>query len=256
MAGFKGLKPGVLTVLPYEPIQAWQRQFGEPAKAYHAFTHFRDMRNRTCSGAYRTHRTECDHKPLKSSAEVAPKHWREWSRHYAWVERAIQWDEEIDRQTREQLAHAQVEARERHMRLAQASLTILSQPIRAALEAAKDPKLVERLTQQALDSTQGATDLINQVAMLAKVIPAIVTMERLALGMSTESIEHERKKHDEGLVFANRIAADPVATRLAIQLLDRFAGDGQGFSLGPGTPGEPGEVADGAAPEPPDGEAG
>jgi hypothetical protein len=47
-----------------------------------------------------------------------------------------------------------------------------------------------------------------------------VNVERLALGMTTETVEVGDKRQSDASL-ADRIVQDPVATDLAIQLLDR-----------------------------------
>lgn len=87
--------------------------------------------------------------------------------------------------------------------------TVLSYPVRDALEAAGDPAQREKL--------------VSQVVRVASAIPAVVTMERLALGMTTESVEVEEKREFD-IEFDNRILADPEAVELAQKLLRIGAG--------------------------------
>jgi hypothetical protein len=236
-----------------EAPDPWERQPGETTTQWHAFTHFRDMPVHSCLEAYRQHRQHCMHLSTDHLYE-APKHWRVWSSQMAWMDRAQAWDSEVDRQVRERLIKAQIEARERHARLAQAMLTVLSLPVKAALEAARDPEMVQRLVVSA-GTVAGAKELVQQVARISSVVPGVVTMERLALGLTTDNV-HVDDRDDDGISFADRIANDPAATDLAIQLLDRLVGPSQGAPIGLGPPSIEGQVADSPAPEPPDPEAG
>jgi hypothetical protein len=236
-----------------EATQPWERQPGETTTQWHAFTHFRELQVHSCLEAYRQHRRNCMHLSTEHLYQ-APKHWRVWSSQMAWMDRALAWDSELDRQVRERLIKAQVEARERHARLAQAMLTVLSLPVKAALEAARDPELVQRLVASTA-TMAGTKDLMQQVARISSVVPGVVTMERLALGLTTDNV-HVDDRDDDGISFADRIANDPAATDLAIQLLDRLVGPGQSPALGLGAPSIEGQVADSPAPEPPDPEAG
>lgn len=138
------------------------------------------------------------------------------------MERAALWDAEIDRQHREKLVQAQLEARQRHARLAQATLTVLSLPVKAALEAARDPALVQKMVEAAGHGPAGSYQLLAAIARVASVIPSVVTMERQALGMTTVSVEVEEQREFD-VSFADRVVKDQVATELAIQLLDRVA---------------------------------
>ena len=201
---------------------AWERQRREPSRSWHAFTHFRDLSvDRSIARAWRQHRATCAHVPAPEGRR-APGRWAIWSARWGWVDRAARWDAEIDRQHREKSMQAQLEARERHARLAQATLTVLTMPIRAALEAAKDPTVIQRLTEHAKIGSGGAIQLLATISRMAQVIPSMVTVERLALGMTTESMEVEDKRNVDAS-FADRITQDPEATSLAIALLDRLA---------------------------------
>lgn len=224
----------------------WERQRGEPVRAYHAFCHFRDQKVHSCAVAYRTHKRECEHDPVPDDTD-APRRWRLWSSEWGWVERAAVWDAEIDRQHREKLIQTQLEARERHARLAQATLTVLSLPVKAALEAARDPALVQKMVEAAGHGPAGAYQLLAAIARMASVIPSVVTMERQALGMTNESLEIEENR-DFDVEFANRIVADSEATDLAIALLHRVAaGAGPHPAFGTGASREPRQMGDGAA---------
>lgn len=224
----------------------WERQHGETARSYHAFCHFRDQKVHSAAVAYRTHRLECEKNPVPDHT-LAPHHWRIWSSQWGWVERAALWDAEIDRQHREKVVQAQLEARERHARLAQATLASLSLPVKALLEAARDPALVQKMVDQAAAGPAGSYQLLSTIARMASVMPSVVTIERLALGLTTESVEVEDKR-DFDVAFTNRILADSEAVDLAIALLHRAAGPGAPPALGPGAPREP-QVADGDTPK-------
>jgi hypothetical protein len=127
----------------------------------------------------------------------------------------------VDRQTRARVLKAQVDARERHARLAQAVLSVLTGPVRAALNAAQDPELLERLTNHAKLGPAQAMQVFRNVGRLAAVMPAVVGMERLALGMNTEAVAIDSARQDDDWL-ADRIQQDPEATDLAIALLDRL----------------------------------
>lgn len=243
----------------------WDKQVGEPDKAYHAFLHFRAQppNFHSCREAYRDHLRSClktEGLPVDPDAfSKAPKHWRLWSSQWGWVERVAAWDREVNRRAHEKLLTAQVEARERHVRLAQAMIGVLTLPVKAAMKAAEDPKLVARLVKSARASQAGAESLWNQVAKLSGIVPSVVEMERLALGLSTESVNvgiGPAPREDAAFAFADRIAASPAATELAVHLLDHLSHTGPRPPLGPSVSGEPGDVVDGTALELVDDEAG
>lgn len=89
---------------PWEPLD------GESAKAYAAFSEYRDM------GSQRSLR-EVAKKLGKSETLIA-----RWSGQWDWVKRALAWDTEMDRQAREEQAKEIVKMRKRHAKLAVAML--------------------------------------------------------------------------------------------------------------------------------------
>ncbi len=207
-------------MLTIEDRVHWERQHHEPSRAYHGFCHYRDLSARAIGRAWVQHKMQCEHVPVP--VRRSSSRWDAWASQWGWVDRAARWDAEIDRQHREKSLQAQLEARERHARLAQATLAVLTLPVRAALEAAKDPAVLQRLTEHARTGSGGAIQLLSTISRMAQVIPSMVTVERLALGMTTQSVEVEDSR-DVDASFADRIAQDPEATSLAIALLDRLA---------------------------------
>jgi hypothetical protein len=105
--------------------------------------------------------------------------------------------------------------------MANAALQTLTVPSRALLEALQDPNVMPRLVAEARESSRGVFKLLELVTWCGRTIPGLVEVERLALGMSTEVIEIDDKRED---TIGARIASDPKATDLAIQLLDAIAG--------------------------------
>ena len=89
-------------------IQPWERQENESAKAYEAFSIYRDM------GASRS--------LAKVGQEVckSKKMMEKWSKAHNWVERAEQWDREQDRILQKQQIEDIKEMRKRHANLGMA----------------------------------------------------------------------------------------------------------------------------------------
>ncbi len=143
-----------------------------------------------------------------------------WSARWGWIRRVELYDAELYRRIRLTFVQAQIEARERHARVAQAALTTLTIPVRALLDTLRDPTVLERLTRQACASPAGLIALLGVATRCASAIPAIIAVERLSLGMTTDSLDVDDKPD---LSFANRIAADPEAVELAIGLLARVS---------------------------------
>ena len=190
----------------------WDRQEGESLPAWSAFRCYRDMDRRSLSKVGQA---------LGKSKTLMSR----WSARWDWTGRVAVYDADLDRRVRLKFLQAQVEARERHARVAQAALTTLTIPVRAMLDALQDPTVLERLTRQARESSDGLFALLGVVVRCASVIPAIIKMERLSLGMTTDSIEVDaRDVLARDLSFADRITGDPEAVQLAIALLDRVAG--------------------------------
>lgn len=227
---------------------AWERQNFEPPKAYHGFCHYRDMKGRSVRSAFIQHKKQCQ--GIDVSPEKAPKNWAVWSVNWGWVTRASLWDQELDRQFRDKVAKDQTEARERHARLAQASLSVMSVPSRAMLEMMRDQETLSKLVEHGKKGPHALMQVLNTVARMAQVIPGLVSVERLALGLTTDSLEIADKRDSD--VIANRIVEDPTATELAVALLDRVANPRPSLAIGTGAPSQPGEVDADPALEPVD----
>jgi hypothetical protein len=237
-----------------EPPPLWERQPNEHPKAYHAFCHYRDLKVRSQPLAYREHKLKCEGLTVTT---IAPRRWGVWSAEWKWRDRCAAYDTEIERQVRERLIKAQVEARERHARMAQATLTTLTMPIKAVLEASQNRDWMKGLTDAASAGPHAAMAFIRDISRIAGVFPGLVAVERLALGMSTEAVEIDDKRDDDlDAVLAKRIIEDPAATELAIQLLNHVANTGKGAALGPSPFGESGPLVPDGAPELPDEETG
>ena len=89
----------------------WERQEGETARAYEAFSEYRDM------GADRS-LAKVGQKLGKSKAQM-----EKWSKKYSWVVRVEAWDIEQDRLIREELMKNIGAMRKRHADIAVAMLT-------------------------------------------------------------------------------------------------------------------------------------
>lgn len=91
-------------------VQPWERQDGETARAYEAFSEYRDM------GAERS-LAKVGQKLGKSKAQM-----EKWSKKYSWVSRAEQWDLEEDRLIRVALTKDIGAMRKRHTKVAEAMI--------------------------------------------------------------------------------------------------------------------------------------
>ena len=137
-------------------LQPWERQEGETAKAYEAFSEYRDM------GADRS-LAKVGHKLGKSKAQM-----EKWSKKYSWVARAEAWDIEEDRLIRVALTKDIGAMRKRHADVAKAML------IKAARALQKIP-----------DDEIKATDISRMVDVATK-------LERISKGDVGDVIEERQ----------------------------------------------------------------
>ncbi len=90
--------------------EPWERQEHESAQAFQAFAEYRDM------GAERS-LVKVAQKVGKSKALM-----ERWSKRWQWVYRADAWDDELDRQTRQELQKGITDMRKNHVGIAKAML--------------------------------------------------------------------------------------------------------------------------------------
>ena len=145
--------------------------------------------------------------------------WGNWSATWSWVERAVAYDAAIEREKLDAFKAEQVEAARRHARVLQAAISAVSVPLRIALEVST-PEGLLALKTAASASTSGLRAALDAARLSAAAIPALVQAERLTMGMTTERLEVDTPTVD---VIAQRIVADPKATELAVELLDRVS---------------------------------
>lgn len=166
----------------------WERQPKENPRAFHAFTHYRDLGYaRSLDKAYRAHRTGCDKTPIDSKTR-ATKQWNEWNRDNQWQWRIDQWDRHQDKELRDSNAKELREVLQRHAKVSQATLTALSVPTRAILEVLQKTSALESLVALAQDNPRELLKLIGYATRAAQSMPGVVTVERLALGLNSEQV--------------------------------------------------------------------
>ena len=137
----------------------------EASKAFHAFTHYRDLPadQRSIDAAYREHKQQCEGD--RNSTKTAPRYWRQWSTEHSWVARAAAHDADLSRQRRARRARELAEAEDRAAAIARAALG----------------RLVKRL--ETLDVRE------IPVAILDRWIKTLTDVELRALGHA-DKIEH------------------------------------------------------------------
>ncbi|MEP7305246.1 MAG: hypothetical protein ABJA98_07000 [Acidobacteriota bacterium] len=144
------------------------------------------------------------------------------------------------------MAESLIETRQRHARFAQAALRTLSVPVCATLEVLADPAVTQGLCDRIRSGPDGLIAVILLIARVAHAFPALVAMERQAVGLTSENVDLKDKP---ALSFADAIAKDPHATELAIALVDRMAGTGPCTDAALSTHDEPRRAQQGAAPQ-------
>jgi phosphoribosylcarboxyaminoimidazole (NCAIR) mutase len=199
----------------------FERQPGEPAKAYHGFCHYRDAGPmRSLDKAWRQHHAECL-KQVQPETKRRPMAWGNWSVRWGWVERAGEYDRHLEQKRRTALLDEQAEAAKRHARVLQAAISTVTLPVRIALETAATPGGLEKLRAAANASASGLRTAIAEARLSAAHLPALVASERLVLGMSTDYLEVGEKPLFDAV--AERIVRDPKAVSIAVQLVDQLA---------------------------------
>jgi len=107
---------------------------------------------------------------------------------------------------------------ERHQRLIAAAQSALFAPIRAVLNRLSDTAFLAAL------ETQAGPWLVRDAMRAIQILPSLISAERAALGLTQVEIAIEdRREHH---AWADRIAADPKAVHLAIELLNQVARPG------------------------------
>lgn len=235
-------------------IPPWERQPDESQRAFHYFTHYRDMPNRTMRAAYAEHKKRCQ--GIDINPRTSPRRWHQWSSQYHWVRRAQAWDLEVDRQARKALIASQAALKVRHAEAAQAALSVLTVPTTIAMAALQlqDGKILKDLITKAGGGTGAFMSMLRDASRMAAILPSVMAAERMAVGLTSESIGVVEEVQDHGL--ANRITDDPEATKLAVQLLHRLADTRESPPVGTGVSGEPGQVETDPPSRPPDGTTG
>jgi hypothetical protein len=193
---------------------AWERQAGESSRAFAAFVHYRDRGpSRSLDKAWQSAHPQKSHRRRS-------KTWATWSSRWNWVDRARLFDADVDRQVREKRAAQIVAAQDRHIRQSVAIQSAGSGLLKVFLESM--PAMLPKLLSAASTQPKAFAELWHEIRAFALVLPHAVNIERSALGLPTESVNVDVVPPD--MRFANAVAADPEATRLAIELLDRVAG--------------------------------
>ena len=148
----------------------WDIQPGETAKAFHAFSHYRDMppADRSIDTAHAEHLARCEGR--KRRGKRGSNRWQDWSPKHDWVSRAAAHDADLSRKRRDRRAKELEEAQDRAAKIAHSALD----------------RLDERL--QTLDIMQ------IPVAVLDRWLKTLSDVELKALGHQDKvALEHSGK---------------------------------------------------------------
>lgn len=205
-----------LLTLPPGYIEPWTRKENETEKAWGYFEHFRD------AGPERTFVGTAKHFGLHEAfvSKIAAK--------YRWRDRALAWDRHMDRVYRISVQRAVREMAQRHASQVVESLGVLALPFQAIQRKLEEnPDFLDELA---------GTDirrLFDMALRSGKILPMLMSAERLARGMPTEIVQAEGEvRHVHELR-----EADPIAAVLSILERNRLLPGG-------GRTGGSGEVVD------------
>lgn len=154
----------------------WEKQYGESAKAFGAFTVYRDL-----APADRSLR-EVGIRLKRSSSMI-----ERWSAAFQWVRRVGAWDSEVDRIRRERQLDQVRQMADRHAAKLIALQEVVSYPTNLflqKLQAARksgDAALIGQFQLDHLDPSQ----LLAMATGAARVMPALIQSERLVRGEPT-----------------------------------------------------------------------
>lgn len=208
-------------MLSIDELSLFERQPGEPARAYHGFAHYRDLGPmRSLDKAWREHHEKCLQQ-VQPATRRRPMSWGDWSVRWGWVERAAAYDASIEKQKRAALLDEQLEASRRHARVLQAAISTVTVPVRIALETASTPAGLDALRTSARASASGLRTALAEARLSAVHLPQLIVAERLVLGLTTES--HELREGPFIDNIADRITSSPAATSAAVELVNQIA---------------------------------
>ena len=105
----------------------WDIQPGETAKAFHAFSHYRDMppADRSIDTAHAEHLARCEGR--KRRGKRGSNRWQNWSPKHDWVSRAAAHDADLSRKRRDRRARELEEAQDRAAKIAHSALDRLDE---------------------------------------------------------------------------------------------------------------------------------
>jgi hypothetical protein len=203
---------------PPSAPEPWERQEGEPAKAYAGFIAYRDLDTSVRS----VDKAALTADPEGSARRVRPadSKWLHWATDYHWVARADAWDLHQD-YIRRQAHEAEIRAMgTRHARMHREYSIAFGAAATAVLRRfQRNPEEIQQMVDR-----MRLEEAIGMLSDLSGALTANVRGERLAMGLSTENLalsfnlELELKKVRQG---ALAVGGDPqVAEETFLRLLE------------------------------------
>jgi hypothetical protein len=179
----------------------WERQRSESAKAFHAFTHYRDQGSkRSIDAAFREHVQDCEGRQV--GAGRAPGRWDLWARRYVWVDRAAEYDAEVDRKKRE--AYEKVLVRV------------------AASRKARQAAIALKMQEKAVDSIEVLGPGMIEAKDLPKFVETAAKMEREALGLPAETTQTQLTGPGGKPIAIQQVPTKPDLSGLSDEDLERL----------------------------------
>jgi hypothetical protein len=163
-----------LAVVPADYVEPWSRLEEESDRQWELFRHFREM------GPGRSITKVAEHFDLSLNYLHSSITGR-----FDWMARARAWDRHVDRVYRLDLQEKVKEMAARHANQVVGSLEALILPFDALKRKMQDPNFTEELTE--MDFRR----LFDLAIKAGRVIPSLMSAERLARGMPTEIVQTE-----------------------------------------------------------------
>jgi hypothetical protein len=222
---------------------AWEQLPEETPRAYAAFCQYRNLpaQSRSIDTAWRRSKAqELDASKPEDAAELqrvsakrADKVWREWSGKFQWVARAMAWDQELDRQARDQLVKTHKAMLDKHR----------------SLGAALVQRAAERLV-----TLVGGDLKVHDIPTYLKIGVAI---ERQAFELPDVVVQHGGQVGVDGHIEHTGVGSNPTYDAIVRLLLeapeealfaaDRISGRMAASSSLPRADAEPREASEGSA---------
>jgi hypothetical protein len=206
-----------------QDAKPWEHQIDESARAFHAFTHFRDQppSSRTLKLAYTLHIETCLGRSLTGRGQVAGL-WRNWAERYRWAARVRAYDEHLDEQRRALYEREIAEMNARHIETAQMVMASGALAAREVMRRiAADPERFQReLGGVDID------DLLRLATTTARYIPSAAQMERFARGCEEELVVVQQRTV-QASSMADLTGTDPDKLDALAEFTARLMGGGQ-----------------------------